>query len=482
MIFWNNFGYDKSLPDETFLSIKGISKSINIIADDSVTFNPSRSRSYIYRENLKQLDDHKIHVPFEILYKIGEDENNIYKVLDRNFKGLGLRPTLSYINDYYNMTLRILHQIVLEYGVNIALFFDTPHHPFDYIAYLYFRTRNIHNFVSKELPSTHTGTFRRRLYITSNFPFFDNHFLKYYDNFLNKKLYLSELPSDLHQFIIEYNENSNIEYNKQHLGRSWNFNYILKYLVKRTFINIMKLNFFLMPVKANTYLYRLTIDKIKRKKLLDYYIMHTNKPNYHEDYLYFPLHYQPEATTIPLGNRFSDQLLAISYILDNLSNNKILYIREHPAFWHTISNTDRISDARSKAFYDRLISNANVKLISPDVNHLDLIKYCQAVVTVTGTVAFEAFGMSKRAYVFGDYIYSSMANVIKVPSQAAKEELSSSKKMRYDYSKQFYATLLALNEVSTTMNQPLYNLVNLKSQLESELAFISSYIDNKVNC
>src|SRR4030043_207253 len=74
------------------------------------------------------------------------------------------------------------------------------------------------------------------------------------------------------------------------------------------------------------------------KGLLKFYASQCVKPNYNKPYIYFPLHYQYEATTCPMGGIYSDQLLAIEL----LSRAGIqVYVKEHPM----------MSKNRSLAYY-----------------------------------------------------------------------------------------------------------------------------------
>ena len=68
----------------------------------------------------------------------------------------------------------------------------------------------------------------------------------------------------------------------------------------------------------------LLIQDIKKYNLYKHYKeISIDRADYNEKYIYFPLHYQPEATTVPYGNFYFDQINAIK-ILSNLSDQTTL--------------------------------------------------------------------------------------------------------------------------------------------------------------
>ena len=50
-------------------------------------------------------------------------------------------------------------------------------------------------------------------------------------------------------------------------------------------------------------------ERLRRNNFLD--VMGAKHPDYDSDYVYFPLHSQPEATTVPKGMVYREQILAI---------------------------------------------------------------------------------------------------------------------------------------------------------------------------
>lgn len=148
------------------------------------------------------------------------------------------------------------------------------------------------------------------------------------------------------------------------------------------------------------------------KSLASYYdkIAHPLELNCH--YVYFPLNYQPELTSNPLGGIFTDQILAISLIAKNLPDGWMIYVKEHPAQFLHINFIGQLS--RDENFYNKILSIPNVKLVPRNIDQFALIDQSQCIATVTGTTGWQAVVRGKKAIVFGEAWYQNAPNVHRV--------------------------------------------------------------------
>lgn len=137
------------------------------------------------------------------------------------------------------------------------------------------------------------------------------------------------------------------------------------------------------------YIYK---PKIKRIRKLSEKL---SSPMNGEKFIYFPLHYQPEATTLPMGGFYYDQLLIIKLISFYLPKELCLYVKPHP-------HRSWFSDER---FYLEISKLPNVKLMSDKTNTYDLIDNCKATVAITGTVICESLVRNKPVLMFGYYMW-----------------------------------------------------------------------------
>ena len=115
-----------------------------------------------------------------------------------------------------------------------------------------------------------------------------------------------------------------------------------------------------------------------------------------EQYVLFPIHFQPEASTLVQAPYYLDQEALIEDISKSLPVGYRLYVKEH------VSNRGR----RPPAFYKRLRKTFGVRLLGPDEDTWQLIRDAAAVAVITGTVGWEGLLFGKPVVTFGDVFYN----------------------------------------------------------------------------
>ncbi|WP_313151770.1 capsular polysaccharide export protein, LipB/KpsS family [Lacrimispora sp.] len=128
------------------------------------------------------------------------------------------------------------------------------------------------------------------------------------------------------------------------------------------------------------------------------------KADYSKKYVYFPLHYQPEASTIVCAQKYEKQLFFIDSWAKSLPADTVLFVKEHYA----------VLGHRDLSFYKELRKYPNVVLVDPWENSRKLMQNAVAVTTLTGTAGYEAMLLRKPIFLGGEIFFSNAPGVIKV--------------------------------------------------------------------
>ncbi len=115
-----------------------------------------------------------------------------------------------------------------------------------------------------------------------------------------------------------------------------------------------------------------------------------------ERFVLYPIHFQPEASTLVQAPYYLDQASLIEDISKSLPVGYQLYVKEH------VSNRGR----RPLAFYKRLRDTFGVRLLGPDEDTWSLIRDAAAVAVITGTVGWEGLLFGRPVVTFGDVFYN----------------------------------------------------------------------------
>lgn len=115
-----------------------------------------------------------------------------------------------------------------------------------------------------------------------------------------------------------------------------------------------------------------------------------------EKFVFFPLHYQPEAATLIYGKWHDNQLSVIQNLAKSLPIDHMLYVKEHPSQFGN----------RPWYFYKEVKKIPNVRMLHPDEKTFEVIKNCSIVVSISGTAGFEGILFGKPVIALGQVYYS----------------------------------------------------------------------------
>ena len=122
-------------------------------------------------------------------------------------------------------------------------------------------------------------------------------------------------------------------------------------------------------------------NEIQLKKNLKF-LSNLHYPSLKNKYVYYPLHLNPETSTLLKGNDYMNQAFLVELISKNIPSNCKLYVKEHPAMLN--------SHPRKISFYKRIMKLPNVVLINPNLDSRTVISKAKAVIIVDGSSGLEA--------------------------------------------------------------------------------------------
>lgn len=120
-------------------------------------------------------------------------------------------------------------------------------------------------------------------------------------------------------------------------------------------------------------------------------------------YVYFPLHVDPEASTMVMAPMFTDQVAVVEALSKAIPIDMALVVKEHMP----------MLGKRPASFYARLRQLPNVVLLPPNVNGMAVLSGARLVAVLTGTAAWEAALLGKPALVMGTVPFSCVGGIVK---------------------------------------------------------------------
>jgi hypothetical protein len=374
-----------------------VARNNNINAKEFINYNDAYSGKYSKKnENeLKPINNN-------ILTQMAYAEAIVMRMMDRTT----IRENYYHRQKIYRKHLEYWYTTLDQ--VDVLVFHVLPHEVFDFIAYSCAKIKNIKTYFYYTLPSLPPSFL---MYIAEDI----NNQSQRVSEAFNDNNYSCESKNDYQEDLINiYNGlvNDPVEKRISYTGIEVN-------KFKNNQIKILD------KIKTNFRMFLFNISQIFGEEQ-SYQILKTGnieKNKYKHDfkeiksrYIYFPLHYQPEASSNPIGEFYEDQLLIIKLLLNKIKDKDLLLvIKEHPR---------QIKGTRKKEFYEYFNKNRkNEKLIVVDKNtssHL-LLSNSSGVITISGTIAWEALFAGKPALMFGSRIFDTAPGIIKVNSDDSIE-------------------------------------------------------------
>lgn len=139
-------------------------------------------------------------------------------------------------------------------------------------------------------------------------------------------------------------------------------------------------------------------------------------------FAYFPLHVDPESSTMVQAPHLTNQIAIIEALAKSLPSGYRLVVKEHlPMVGH-----------RPRGFYAALRSLHRVIVVSPETSSFELIKKASFVAVISGTAGFEALRLGKRVLLMGRAPYERFHSGLVVESDFTRLESAISKLLSGD--------------------------------------------------
>lgn len=165
-----------------------------------------------------------------------------------------------------------------------------------------------------------------------------------------------------------------------------------------------------------------------------------------QPYVYFPLHLQPEAALLASAPVYINQLALIQAISASLPAGFSLVVKDHP----------KIGGTRPIRFYREIHSLPNIVLLKTTFPSSVIIKSANLIITIRGTIGYQALLYNKPIIVFGNVYYDCVHGVTKVDN---------------------------LNELPYLLKKRLFSMDQLENEdnRKSLFSFIKAYKDIKID-
>jgi hypothetical protein len=326
----------------------------------------------------------------ELLSSLSECQISFQRMVDR------FNYTRSYnfsINSFYKHVAAWSH---LLDNIDFVIFSAVPHNPFNWVLYHLARLRGIKCFMFYQMP-IRPGLPVLKYAITDCMHHADSALLHKFDDSITMhvKTYMDGYSKDIRGSYTPFTRKKSpfnhllwriSEARKNQPGK------LITKALSRLFYMIFKL-FENDPYETMVY----RQYRISAKPPLDNF----------KKILYFPLHFQAEASTSPLGGRFVDQDLLIKMVASVLDKDTCLIVKDHPR---------RSRKLRYQQFFNDIASLPGVYLVPADDKGVDYIARADALLGITGTSCWEALFLGKPVLMAGTRIFEDAPHIFKVDS------------------------------------------------------------------
>lgn len=380
----------------------------SLFIENSINFEHNEVKAGVYEEITKYSP-----IDADLLNQMAFCEQIFLGMADRLFIGTGYRKRYRMYMDH----LRYWRGFLTEKKLDLILFSNVPHEGYDFIIYCLAR-----DLFSIPILGTYVLPFRP------------------------KKVNLGYIFNDLFSHSKEttpVNNSDNLSY--KHLGKFrpyaneyWDDTSYIPFTRAHSYSRIQSANkrfnrlrnkikksYHEKNLLSKLYLriLRQNPDRIQREKSVYFEsekrinrFYDSNSVTINEisnlNFIYFPLHYQPEASTSPLGGYYASQELVCELLSNAMPANTFLVVKEHP-------RASKSPNIRNIDFYKRILNCRNTLFIGKSENPKELIDLSKATASITGTTVLESIFSLRPVLMFGSRIFDNAPGVHKITNSSS---------------------------------------------------------------
>ena len=209
-------------------------------------------------------------------------------------------------------------------------------------------------------------------------------------DFDNQTINIEKYMTKANDILNSYHNNfTQPEYSIFQNSNKKNLLFLILQFLQRLVINFIKIRLNYESLYNAYYELGSYFRSIIQKKYLDKVDIINTK------YIYYPLHVNPEASTLVEAPYMTDQLYIIESISKSIPSNYFLVVKEH------IPQLGK----RKNQFYKKIKSFPNVKLINPFTDPKEILLNSSLVITINGTVAMESIFLNKPSIILAEADY-----------------------------------------------------------------------------
>lgn len=463
----------KKFLNEKF-SKKNLNKKILIADKNNLKFENIYYRDDAIRCNSPKFFEKYLFLDNQILENYSKYMPNYLNMQDRWFMNINVK-----FHDRKKMFfehLRIFLEIFDYYKINLVLFASNSHRLFDYIIEIICIEKKI------KLLKIHSH-FPDACYISNSFENID--FKIKNKNKISAKLIekISENPDTMHKYNSQL---SNVT-----LATKKNENIIKTSFIYQSlaFIYHLLINFF--SNKINKQCLSMKDNKIEFLKISKFYLYYYK--NYLESklsqkyyinksirnikkkkYIYFPLNFEPEATTNPIAKNFHEAYLIAQNLNYLAPKNWNIVCKEHPRSMIKIVD---YNFPRKISFYKRLeFFCKKIKFVNHNTTGLDIIKNSSSIGLASGSSATQSLACNIPVISYGDSYYNKCKSVLDGKSLIKKNFLTKIKKNNHKINFRNFLSNLYANSHDFAALIKYYSLLRTTKISEKKIVSRSDFL------